>query len=168
MSELRVPFGNTLDFQDWDSMVVARERLLTEGWEAVPWDSPERGVRAFACTRSGEPRTLLRWMMFSRELSPVVKVCGTWEEFVRELEFRAKEEMDKCDDVPAGQVGFASYGRAPVDGTCEVFRIPVAVLTAGGPEARARLMAVLKESVHPGAEALRRIRPSPPPSSSSE
>lgn len=144
-------------FESWDSLVTSRERLLTEGWEVVPCDDPERGVRGFAAYKEGEPGTWLKWAVYGRELVARHTVCSSWEEFVSELEFRADSEMEKADDLPGGQVGFASYGRAGVDGTCEVFRVPVSVLTAGGPEARARLIAVLMKSRHPGAEALRRV-----------
>lgn len=150
--------ADEVPFDTWDQLLAARERLLTEGWEVLPSDDPERGVRGFAAYRAGEAGSWLTWNVFGRRLSPRVTVCGTWEQFVEELEFRSQDEMDKCDDVPAGQVGFVSYGRAGVDGTCEVFRVPVSVLTAGGPEARERLIRVLMKSRHPGAEALSKAR----------
>lgn len=148
--------AHEVPFETWDQLLTARERLLTEGWEVLPYDVPEEGVRGFAAYRSGEAGSWLWWPVFGRRLSPRVTVCATWQQFVTELEFRADSEMEKADDVPGGQVGFASYGRAGVDGACEVFRIPVGVLTAGGPEARSRLIAVLMKSRHPGAEGLRR------------
>jgi hypothetical protein len=145
-------------FDSWDSLVTARERLLTEGWNVVPCDAPERGVRGFAAYKEGELGTWLKWAVFGRELVAKYTVCSTWEQFVTELEFRASDEMDKCDDMAASQVGFVSYARAAVDGTCEVFRLPVSTLTDGGPVARERLIAVLLKSRHPGAEALRAVR----------
>lgn len=149
--------AHEVSFETWDSLVTARDRLLTEGWEVLPCDSPEEGLRGFASYREGSAGSWLWWPFCGRRLSPRVTVCSTWEEFVSELEFRADSEMEKADDVPAGQVGFASYGRAGVDGTCEVFRVPVSVLTAGGPQARARLIAVLMKSKHPGAAALAKV-----------
>lgn len=154
--------AHEVTFETWDQLLAARERLLTEGWEVLPSDDPESGVRGFAAYRAGEAGSWLTWSVFGRRLSPRVTVCGTWEQFVTELEFRSQEEMAKCDDVPAGQVGFVSYGRALVDGTSEVFRVPVSVLTEGGPEARARLIRVLMASKHPGAEALSRARAGDP------
>jgi hypothetical protein len=114
-------------------------------------------MRGFACTKAGEPTTLLRWWAYGRELRPEVRVCSTWEEFVRELEFRREEEMDKSDDLEALQVGFVTYGRAATAGVAEVFRLPVPVLQAGGETARSSLIKMLMSSKHPGAEGLRQV-----------
>jgi hypothetical protein len=148
--------SNEVPFETWDLLLAARERLLTEGWEVVPCDEPGEGVRGFAAYKAGEPDAWLWWPFLGRRLTPRVTVCSTWEQFVTELEFRSSEEMAKADDLESAQVGFVSYGRAGVDGTSEVFRVPVSVLTAGGPEARARLIKVLTSSKHPGAEGLRK------------
>jgi len=150
--------ASEVTFETWDQLLAARERLLTEGWDVLPCDEPEAGVRGFAAYKGGEAGSWLTWAAFGRRLSPRVTVCSTWQQFVTELEFRAEEEMDRADDMPAGQVGFVSYGRAP-SGECEVFRVPVLTLSAGGAEARSRLTEVLKRTEHPGAEGLRRARP---------
>lgn len=144
-------------FGSWDELVAARERLLTEGWEVLPGDEPERGVRGFRACRAGEPRTWLRWLPWCRELTSRVTVCSTWQEFVREVEFRVEEEMEKCDSMEAQQVGFVSYGRAATSGVAEVFRIGVRDLQAGGNEARAALIDVLGRSKHPGGGPLKAI-----------
>jgi hypothetical protein len=145
--ERRIPFGG------WDELAVARDRLLTEGWEVLPCDSADSGVRGFSALRAGEPRTLLYWEVYGRPLDPVVKVCSSWEEFVREMQFRVEEEMEKSDDLPAGLVGFVTYGRA-ASGLAEVFRIPVRLLAEGGEAARSSLMAILVRSRLPGAGAI--------------
>jgi len=146
--ERRIPFGG------WDELAVARDRLLTEGWEVLPADSADTGVRGFSAVRAGEPRTLLYWEVYGRPLEPVVKVCSSWEEFVREMQFRVEEEMEKSDDFPAGMVGFVTYGRAASSSRSEVFRIPVRLLAEGGEAARSSLMAILVRSRLPGAGAM--------------
>jgi hypothetical protein len=142
--ERRIPFGS------WDDLAVARERLLTEGWELVPYDQVEEAVRGFSAVRAGEPRTLLYWEVYGRPLSPTVTVCSSWEEFVREMTFRVAEDMEKSDALAEGLVGFVSYGRAS-SARSEVFRIPVSMLVEGGEPARASLMAVLQRSRMPSA-----------------
>lgn len=151
---LNLVFEAEIPFQSWDELVAARERLLTEGWEVVPYDSPDTGVRAFAAYRPGERTTRLWWPVYGRVLEPVVRECASWEEFVRELQFRTEEDMDKSDDVPAKKVGFVTYGRAVTSGKAEVFRLDVSLLTAGGQPARAALIAILMRSKHPGREGL--------------
>lgn len=159
MSTLRVEFGHTVTFQTWDELVTARERMLTEGWQATPYDSPETGMRAFGCFKTGETNTLLRWFIYGKELEPVVTVCDTWEEFVREIQFRTEEEMDKSDDLENSYVGFVAYGRALTSGKAEIFRLHTRVLVDGGPPARAALIAILMRSKHPGASGLKAIAP---------
>lgn len=144
-------------FQDWDSLATAAQRLREEGWEVVPADEPEKGVRGVRGSREGQS-VLLKWLPWRRELVARVRVCATWEEFVAELELRRDEDMEKCDDVPGSQVGFATYGRAESSGVCEVTRLPVAVLQAGGAEARSKLVQLLMSFKHPGAEAMRRLQ----------
>lgn len=61
--------------------------------------------------------------------------------------------MEKSDDLPAGLVGFVTYGRA-ASGLAEVFRIPVRLLAEGGEAARSSLMAILVRSRLPGAGAI--------------
>lgn len=151
----QVPFGS------WDELVAARERLLTEGWDVLPADSPDTGVRGFAAYKGGEEPTWLKWLPYGRELTPVVKVCATWEEFVRELELRREEDMDKSDDLPAKRVGFVTYGHASKAGVAEVFRLDLPVLTGGGEPARAALIAILLRSKHPGREGLESLALSP-------
>jgi hypothetical protein len=147
-------FKSEVSFGTWDELVVARERLLTEGWEVVAQDRPDSGVRGFAAYKAGEGSTWLKWAVYGRELRAVVRVCATWEEFVREIEFRVDEDMDKSDDLPARQVGFVTYGRATTSGVAEVFRLPLPLLTEGGEPARAALIAILLRSKHPGREGL--------------
>lgn len=156
MSALNLVFECRIPFGSWDEMVVARERLLTEGWEVHEHDRPDTGVRGFAAYKSGEPATLLYWEVYGRPLEPKVTVCSTWEEFVREIEFRVDEDMDKSDDLEAQQVGFVTYGRAQ-SGVAEVFRLGVDVLQAGGAPARSSLIAILLKSKHPGREGLQAL-----------
>jgi hypothetical protein len=144
-------------FGSWDELVTARERLLTEGWDVQARDDLERGVRGFSALKGGEPRTHLKWLPWCRELSAKVTVCSTWREFVREIEFRVSEEMEKCDAMEASQVGFVSYGRASTSGVSEVFRISVVDLQKGGQEARDALTEVLGRSKHPGGAPLKAI-----------
>ena len=147
-------FKREVALGSWEELVAARERLLTEGWDVLPADSPETGVRAFAAYRAGEEPVRLWWASYGRVLEPAVRVCASWEEFVRELQFRVEEDMDKSDDMPAAQVGFVTYGRASTAGVAEVFRLPVSLLTEGGESARSSLIAVLLKSRHPGREGL--------------
>lgn len=147
-------FKREVDFGSWDELVVARERLLTEGWDVREHGDAGAGVRGFAAYKAGEEPCWLRWLVYGRVLQAVVKVCSSWEEFVRELHFRADEDMDKSDAHSEGQVGFVTYGRAAVSGHSEVFRLPVPLLTEGGPPARAALIAILLRSKHPGREGL--------------
>jgi hypothetical protein len=152
------PTAAEVFFQDWDSLVVARERLLTEGWTVEPEDSPETGVRGFSAYResTGE-RTSLKWACYGRVLTTVVKVVATWQEFLTELEFRKDEDMEKADSLGELQVGFATYGRAATSGVAEVTRISVEALQAGGVEARSRLIRLLTSSKHPGAALLKQV-----------
>jgi hypothetical protein len=150
--ERRIPFGS------WDELAVARDRLLTEGWEVLPSDSTDTGVRGFSALRAGEPRTLLYWEVYGRPLEPVVRVCSSWEEFVREMQFRVDEDMEKSDDMPSRQVGFVTYGRA-ASGKAEVFRLGVELLQAGGETARASLIAILLKSRHPSKDGLQALNP---------
>lgn len=148
-------------FQDWDSLATGAQRLREEGWTVLPADEPEKGVRAFRAEREGDPvRPRLVWLPWGRELRSAVTLCATWQEFVAALELRRDEDMEKCDLVAESQVGFACYGRASAQGVCEVFRIGVAALQAGGAEARSKLIALLTSSKHPGAEALKGVRAS--------
>lgn len=150
------PTAAEVFFQDWDSLVVARDRLLTEGWACEERDSHETGVRGFACSGPGG-RTELKWAVYGRVLETRVKVVPTWQEFLTELSFRKDEDMEKCDSLEEQQVGFATYGRAATAGVCEVVRIPVAALQEGGVEARRRLIALLTSTRHPGASLLRQV-----------
>lgn len=146
--------SSSVFFPDWDSLVVAKDRLVAEGWQCEVKDSPETGVRGFSAWREAE-RAELRWAVYGRELVATVKVVATWQEFLTELEFRRDEDMEKADSLGESQVGFATYGRAATGGVCEVIRIPVAALQEGGAEARSRLIGLLMSSKHPGAELLR-------------
>jgi hypothetical protein len=156
---LNPPVGRTMDvdFPSWDDLVVARDRLVTEGWDVVQYDHADIGVRGFAGNKAGEDSVWLRWPVYGRVLEPVFKVCSSWEEFVRELEARAEEDMDKSDDIPGRRVGFVTYGRSVVSGQSEVFRLDLALLTAGGEPARASLIAVLLRSKHPGRPGLQQV-----------
>jgi len=150
----------TVDFGTYDELIAAQQRMHVEGWDVLRSDDVERGAVLFSCSReqgAGREFVRLRWWRFGRELRPKVTVCATWQEFVREIQFRVEEEMDKSDDLEAQQVGFVTYGRAATDGTAEVFRLPVSALQAGGPEARSSLIAILMRSRHPGAEGLKAI-----------
>lgn len=140
-------------FQDWDSLVAAVALAREEGWEVEGADVPEAGKVSFAARKDGPEARELTWWPYGRELSPKVVVCSTWEEFISELELRRTEPMEKADDLSKMQVGFAAYGRAH-QGICEVVRIGVPELQAGGAEARRRLIAVLVSAKHPGAAEL--------------
>jgi hypothetical protein len=140
--------------QSWDELVTAKDRLLAEGWGVEVRDQPERGVRGFVGVRAGEV-VRLRWAVYGRELSPKVRVCATWREFLTELEFRKEEDMEKSDSLEDGHVGFATYGRASTTGIAEVIRVPVSVLQEGGAEARSQLIRLLMSSKHPGAALLK-------------
>lgn len=148
--------ANEVFFQDWDTLVAAVNRSREEGWTVVPADRPEAGVRGFRGTMEGRDDVLLTWLPWHRVLTPKVRVCSTWREFVAELELRKLEDMEKCDDVPAFQVGFACYGRAESAGLVEVFRVGVEELQSGGAEARSKLVAMLTSSRHPGLGPLKR------------
>ena len=148
-------FKREILFDDLDGLLAARERLLTEGWDVQAHDSPDTGVRGFAAYRAGEDDTLLGCAVYGRALEPVIKVCGSWQEYVREIQFRLDEEMDQSPDTANRMVGFVAYGRAATAGVAEVFRLPLESLLSGGQEARASLIAVLlRAKHHPGTAGL--------------
>lgn len=142
------PSADDVYFQDWDSLVVGTARLREEGWTVTSAEDLERGVRAFRAELGGQVRHLA-WLPWGRVLSPKVRVLSTWQEFVSELELRAREDMEKSDSPGEMQVGFVTFGRAASSGVSEVFRVPVEELARGGLEARQRLIAVVMASRPP-------------------
>lgn len=152
-----MPTEHEVVLPDWDSLVTARDRLKEEGWECLPNDRPELGIRGFAAYREGEKAVWLKWLVYGRELSPKVRVCADWQEFLAELEFRRDEDMEKADSLEEGHVGFATYGRAATSGIAEITRIPVLVLQEGGPVARQQLVKLLMSSKHPRVLGLKAV-----------
>ncbi len=142
------PSEGDVYFQDWDSLIVGTARLREEGWTVTGAEDLERGVRAFKAELGSEVRHLV-WLPWGRVLTPTVRVLSTWQEFVSELELRAREDMEKSDSLEEMQVGFVTFGRAASSGVSEVFRVSVEELARGGMEARQRLIAVVMASKPP-------------------
>lgn len=130
-------------FDDVERLTMAAELLSTSGWEVIPDDVPELGVRAFACTRASEEVRLV-CEVYGPLVASVVE-CRTWQEFCGELEGRAGQDMEKSDSPEEGLVGFVCYGKAG-EGVAEVFRVSVEVLKLGGGEAREALIRILRKT----------------------